>query len=73
MEWGQWSDWSECSSACGSGVQVKTRKCLGEDIGITSEYIHYKNSSCSGPDSENRPCNLHTCPVCLFNNLFHLC
>ncbi|CAH1403032.1 unnamed protein product [Nezara viridula] len=63
MEWGQWSDWSECSSSCGVGVQVKTRKCLGEDNGITSEYIHYKNSSCSGPDSKNRSCNFHACPI----------
>nr|XP_024214409.1 hemicentin-1-like isoform X2 [Halyomorpha halys] len=63
MEWGQWSEWTECNSSCGGGVQTRTRECLGDKNEITNEYIQFKNSSCSGPNSENKPCNLHTCPI----------
>ncbi|XP_047386933.1 ADAMTS-like protein 5 isoform X11 [Sciurus carolinensis] len=51
-EWTPWGSWSRCSSSCGRGVSVRSRRCIrfpGEE-------------SCSGISHEYRLCQLPDCP-----------
>lgn len=46
--WSDWSLWSDCSHSCGSqGTQNRTRSC--------------QISSCTGPSTEIRQCNIRSC------------
>ncbi|XP_062452422.1 ADAMTS-like protein 5 isoform X1 [Rhea pennata] len=50
--WGPWGPWSACSSTCGDGVALRTRRCLrvpGEE-------------RCEGEPRQYRVCQLHGCP-----------
>lgn len=47
-QWSQWSEWSSCSVTCGTGLSIKTRKCLSQ--------------KCIGMDQVSRDCKLETCP-----------
>ncbi|XP_077053664.1 adhesion G protein-coupled receptor B1-like [Siphateles boraxobius] len=47
--WNGWGRWSECSSECGGGVQVRSRACQPED-GV-----------CEGVVEEGRSCNPQPC------------
>ncbi|GMV42537.1 MAG: hypothetical protein AMXMBFR64_42530 [Myxococcales bacterium] len=49
-----WSDWSECSAACGGGSQTRTRTVTVEPSGA--------GAACP-PLSEEAACNTHPCPV----------
>ncbi|XP_045399117.1 ADAMTS-like protein 5 isoform X1 [Lemur catta] len=51
-EWTPWGSWSRCSSSCGRGVSVRSRRCIrfpGED-------------PCWGDSHEYRLCQLPDCP-----------
>jgi len=45
--WGVWSGWSDCSVDCGSGVQQRTRQCVG--------------SGCTGESTQTRQCTRDPC------------
>merc|ERR1719317_917619 len=45
--WGSWSQWSDCSVDCGSGLQTRSRECIGEQ--------------CDGDSSETQQCTLEPC------------
>merc|ERR1719320_1391680 len=45
--WGSWSQWSDCSVDCGSGLQTRSRECIGEE--------------CDGDSSETQQCTLEPC------------
>ncbi|XP_064353482.1 ADAMTS-like protein 5 isoform X2 [Dromaius novaehollandiae] len=50
--WGPWGPWSACSSTCGDGVALRTRRCPrvpGEE-------------RCEGEPRQYRVCQLHGCP-----------
>ena len=47
--WGVWSDWSECDSECGPGMQNRSRVVVLEKLG--------SGRLCEGLFSENRTCN----------------
>ncbi|KAM9215461.1 ADAMTS-like protein 5 [Leptosomus discolor] len=50
--WGPWGPWSSCSSSCGDGVALRTRRCLrsGEE------------EPCKGDPRQYRLCQLQGCP-----------
>jgi hypothetical protein len=49
---GEWSDWSKCSTTCGTGVQIRT---------CTNPEPAHGGADCEGPDE--RPCtDYSTCP-----------
>ena len=50
-----WSDWSECSVACGGGTQSRYRTC-------TNPAPAHGGADCSGPASETRTCRQNDCP-----------
>ncbi|XP_030644858.1 adhesion G protein-coupled receptor B1-like [Chanos chanos] len=47
--WSGWGRWSECSTECGGGVQVRSRAC------------HPENEICEGVVEEGRSCNPQPC------------
>ncbi|NXJ84978.1 ATL5 protein, partial [Trogon melanurus] len=50
--WGSWGPWSPCSSSCGDGVALRTRRCLR-----TAE-----EEPCTGDPRQYRLCQLQGCP-----------
>ena len=48
-EWGEWSNWNNCSKPCNNGIQSRTRLC--------------SRGSCEGSDTERRLCNTHKCDL----------
>ncbi|XP_066061539.1 ADAMTS-like protein 5 [Chamaea fasciata] len=50
--WGSWGPWSSCSSSCGDGVALRSRRCLR-----TSE-----EQPCVGDPRQYRLCQLQGCP-----------
>ncbi|XP_058714407.1 ADAMTS-like protein 5 isoform X2 [Poecile atricapillus] len=50
--WGSWGPWSSCSSSCGDGVALRSRRCLR-----TSE-----EQPCPGEPRQYRLCQLQGCP-----------
>ena len=51
-EWGNWEDWLKCSTSCGGGVQVRTRRPITYNEPI----------KCSGSFIDHQPCNTRPCP-----------
>ncbi|CAD5111793.1 DgyrCDS1067 [Dimorphilus gyrociliatus] len=49
-----WTNWTLCSSSCGSGIRVRERKCIGPLHG---------GSFCTGELFEKEICNTEPCPV----------
>ncbi|XP_072804191.1 ADAMTS-like protein 5 isoform X2 [Vicugna pacos] len=52
-EWTPWGSWSRCSSSCGQGLSVRSRRCIrfpGEEL-------------CWGHTHEYRLCQLPDCPL----------
>jgi len=45
--WGSWNEWNQCSVTCGSGLQTRTRECIG--------------TGCAGDSSETQQCTLEPC------------
>uniref|UniRef100_A0A8C3PHY3 ADAMTS/ADAMTS-like cysteine-rich domain-containing protein n=1 Tax=Calidris pygmaea TaxID=425635 RepID=A0A8C3PHY3_9CHAR len=50
--WGPWGPWSSCSSSCGDGVALRTRRCLRST----------EEDSCPGEPRQYRLCQLQGCP-----------
>jgi len=56
--WSEWSDWGECSLACGGGYMFRQRVCSPPANG---------GKLCPGDDKENRLCNTQKCDGMLYN------
>ncbi|CAJ1074713.1 LOW QUALITY PROTEIN: papilin [Xyrichtys novacula] len=52
--WDAWGPYGECSRSCGSGVTIRTRRCITH----RSDGGH----NCVGPDKSYRSCNIQDCP-----------
>ena len=52
--WSGFSDWSECSSSCGEGLQARKRKVL--------QSSQNEGLDCVGQAEEERKCQLEPCP-----------
>ncbi|XP_076098251.1 SCO-spondin-like [Mytilus galloprovincialis] len=52
--WYAWSNWTDCTTTCGGGLQTRNRTC---------EQPQYGGFYCEGPDQETRNCSTHNCPV----------
>ncbi|NXP52941.1 ATL5 protein, partial [Heliornis fulica] len=50
--WGPWGPWSSCSSSCGDGVALRTRRCLRST----------EEDTCVGDPRQYRLCQLQGCP-----------
>ncbi|XP_019897030.2 adhesion G protein-coupled receptor B1 isoform X3 [Esox lucius] len=50
--WSVWTEWAECSSNCGGGIQTRSRTCQSPP---EDSYL------CEGVVEEGQPCNLQTC------------
>ena len=53
--WGNWSEWSACSTSCGSGTSIRTRRCDNPPPSPGGK-------SCVGLPVGNKPCDLGPCP-----------
>ncbi|XP_029586857.1 papilin [Salmo trutta] len=52
--WQEWSPYGECSRTCGSGVTMRTRRCVTQRTD--------GGNNCVGPDKSYRSCNIQDCP-----------
>ncbi|XP_060104212.1 SCO-spondin-like [Heteronotia binoei] len=53
-QWSEWTPWSECSAACGLGLQNHYRFCVNpppSGMGVP----------CLGPEREDKPCQVQPC------------
>ena len=48
-QWQRWSEWSQCSTSCGKGAQIRARACTG------------RFGSCQGKATETKDCLLVKC------------
>ena len=55
-EFGDWTDWTECSEECGRGLQNRTRECNNPAPSGGGRY-------CDGYKSETRLCENKPCPL----------
>ena len=53
-EWLEWGEWSQCSTSCGKGSEIRARACGGSP------------GSCSGDPTETKDCLVAECSGCLF-------
>uniref|UniRef100_A0A3B4X8T2 Papilin a, proteoglycan-like sulfated glycoprotein n=1 Tax=Seriola lalandi dorsalis TaxID=1841481 RepID=A0A3B4X8T2_SERLL len=51
--WESWGPYGECSRSCGSGVTIRTRRCITHTDG---------GHNCVGPEKSYRSCNIQDCP-----------
>nr|XP_046223514.1 papilin-like isoform X1 [Oncorhynchus gorbuscha] len=52
--WEEWSPYGECSRSCGSGVTMRTRRCVSQRTD--------GGNNCVGPDKSYSSCNIQDCP-----------
>ena len=52
-----WTGWSDCSTSCGGGERLRTRKC-------TEPVPKYGGNNCAslGPGQLTEKCNTNACP-----------
>ncbi|GFN88650.1 A disintegrin and metalloproteinase with thrombospondin motifs 6 [Plakobranchus ocellatus] len=60
LYWGQWSDWSECSSTCGQGVATRTRDCL--TWSVKGSVINAESWRCQGRSERKKICRRQAPP-----------
>ena len=53
LHWSGWRPWSVCTVSCGTGQELRTRKCLYKG--------QLNDRSCDGPDQAIRKCNREPC------------
>jgi len=53
--WGGWSDWGDCSEACGPGLSERSR-----DVTTSAAY---GGAACQGVPHEERDCEIVPCPI----------
>jgi len=59
--WSGWSQWSNCSLACGGGISTQTR--------TKSPAARNGGVDCVGNASQTTPCNTQNCPInCVWTN-----
>ncbi|KAG8594482.1 hypothetical protein GDO81_001217 [Engystomops pustulosus] len=51
--WTTWGPWTGCSSSCGEGVKLRTRKCQRDDVELT----------CPGEQRQYKSCQPMLCPA----------
>lgn len=54
--WGNWTQWSECSRSCGSGISIQSRVC-------DNPLPAHGGSFCIGKRTMYKTCNTDPCPV----------
>ena len=52
-EWLDWSSWTNCSSPCDPGTQLRSRICYGP---------FHEGRECEGRDKERDVCEITPCP-----------
>ncbi|XP_072234960.1 SCO-spondin [Leuresthes tenuis] len=63
--WSVWSQWSQCSSECDSGIQTRERFC-------NSPAPQHGGSSCTGPHIQTSDCNSHPCSGVCPEGMIHM-
>lgn len=53
--WSEWTEFSDCSVTCGSGIQRRQRECMFGEAG---------DEGCIGETDDTQVCNTSECPVC---------
>ncbi|CAK8676039.1 unnamed protein product [Clavelina lepadiformis] len=53
--WSSWSNFSQCSSVCGTGLRQRMRSCMLTAVEKDASY-------CSGPSTDSIPCVVEACP-----------
>ncbi len=53
--WGEWSEFDDCSAECGDGIQTRTRTC-------SNPVPQYGGTSCEGDANQEQVCKLKDCP-----------
>ncbi|XP_053558748.1 ADAMTS-like protein 5 isoform X2 [Bombina bombina] len=51
--WASWSSWTSCSSTCGVGAAIRTRRCLQAT----------REDTCQGEKRQYKVCQLEACPA----------
>ncbi|CAF2046305.1 unnamed protein product [Rotaria magnacalcarata] len=75
IRWLEWSDWSNCSESCGSGVQVRTRLCSNTIVDGNKEPCSFlRGSSFEMQSCQNPPCTQTDIIMsCTFDIVGELC
>lgn len=53
--WGEWSQWGECSTSCNKGQRKRFRAC-------DNPAPAGGGRDCSGPSQQTESCSMHLCP-----------
>ena len=52
---GEWDDWTPCSTTCGGGDQTRVRQC-------DNPAAQFGGKDCEGDPTDCQRCNLDACP-----------
>ena len=63
-QWGQWTEWGDCSLTCGGGTRMATR-------GYKQE-AECSGSKCVGYSTRNQACNKNGCPFGTYLGCYHI-
>lgn len=58
--WSEWTEFSDCSVTCGSGIQRRQRECMFGEAG---------DEGCIGETDDTQVCNTSECPGAYFSNV----
>ena len=62
--WTEWSEWDNCTLACGGGNQTRTRTC-------DNPPPEHKGEDCGADNSETQACNIDPCPIGKITNIIN--